>query len=124
MTVRHVPSRLHFLPFLAAVFVAVGCATSSVGIVTSNIPLEGRQFTVLGTAETERSWYSFDMGFIGIPLRDPPVDEAIADLLKAKGGDALINLRYFTDRTIILFVTRHRFHLKAEVVKLNSPALP
>ena len=115
--------RIRFLVFSAILALTLslgGCATASAGLATSNIPLDGRKYTVLGTAETVRKWYTFDVGFFGMPLKDPPIDEAVQDLLKAKGGDALINLRYFTDRSIYLFITQHRFYLKAEVVKLNS----
>ena len=97
------------------------CATATVGLVTSNIPLEGRTYTVLGTAETTKKWYSFDIGIVGLPLKDPPIDEAIQELLAAKGGDALVNIRYFTERAIFLFVvTQHRFHIKADVVKITG----
>ncbi len=98
----------------------LSCASASAGITTSTIPLEGKPYRILGDAETTRSWWSFDIGFLGFPLRQPPVDEAVQDLLQEKGGDALVNLRYFTDRSIFLFMTRHRFYLKAEVVKLEG----
>lgn len=106
----------------AALLVLASCATASAGLVTSNIPLEGRKYTVLGTAETVYKWYTFDIGFFGFPLEDPPIDKAVQRLLREKGGDALINIRYFTDRSIFLFVTQHRFYIKAEVVKLNDVA--
>lgn len=96
----------------------LNCASASAGITTSNIPLEGRKFKVLGPAETTVYWYSFDVGVFGMPLEIPPIDAAYQALLAEKGGDALINLRYSTDRFIILPVTVHRFHLKADVIKL------
>lgn len=118
-------------PRLVLIFAALlalaapACTTASAGIVTSNIPLEGKEYTVLGSAETVKTWYSVDTGFIGLPLRPPPVDEAIADLLKQKGGNALVNIRYSTDRTILFFlVTRHRFILKADVVRVSGLGLP
>jgi len=97
-----------------------GCAGSSAGMVTSNVPVEGLAYTVLGPAETTVSWWSFDVAVIAFPLGEPPVSEAAANLLKEKQGDALVNLRYATDRTILLFMTRHRFHLKADVIKFDA----
>ncbi len=97
-----------------------GCAGSTAGIAVSNIPLENKKYTVLGPAETMVSWVSFDVGFLGFPLEPPPVDEAVRRLLESKGGDALINLRYATDRSVYLFITYHRFFLKADVVKLEK----
>jgi len=104
---------LTVLPFLGS------CAGASAGITTSSIPVEGRKYTILGTAETTIRWISIDIGIIALPLSRPPIDEAERALISEKGGDALINLRYFTDRTIILPVTIHRFYLKAEVIKFE-----
>lgn len=97
----------------------IGCASASAGIATSNIPLGNRPYEIIGTAETTVSWWSLDVGVVGMPLEAPPVDQAVQKLLQEKGGDALVNLRYSTDRTILLFLTRHRFHLKADVIRLT-----
>ncbi|MBL8020364.1 MAG: hypothetical protein JNM27_11910 [Leptospirales bacterium] len=96
------------------------CAGASAGIALSNVPLESQTYTVLGPAETTKSWWGFDLGVIAFPLGEPPVSEAMQDVIKQKEGDALVNLRYSTDRTIIFFMTRHRFHLKADVIKLEK----
>jgi hypothetical protein len=109
---------------LTAILLLAGCAGSSAGMVTSNVPVEGQAYTVLGPAETVVSWWSFDVAVIAYPLGEPPISEAVSNLLKQKEGDALVNLRYATDRTIILFMTRHRFHLKADVIKFDSSAPP
>jgi hypothetical protein len=107
-------------PAALFLFLILGCASASAGIATSNVPLGNREYEILGTAETSTSWWSFDLGIIGLPLGEPPVDEAVQRLLREKEGDALVNLRYSTDRSIFLFLTRHRFHLKADVVKLKT----
>ncbi|MDH5655289.1 MAG: hypothetical protein OEZ34_05245 [Spirochaetia bacterium] len=106
--------------FSTVFFLFLSCVSSSGGIATSNIPLEGKGYKVLGPAETTLSWYSLDMGFLGIPFGTPPVDRAQQILLKKYNGDALINLRYWSDRSIFTILTRHRFHLKADVVKLGK----
>lgn len=96
------------------------CVSATGGIATSNIPLEGRAYRVLGPAETTLSWWAIDTGLVGLPLSDPPIDQAMQTLLEEKQGDALINLRYWTDRSVFLFILiRNRFHLKAEVVKFK-----
>ncbi len=118
---RPVIIRMRLFSVLVAVALATGaCVSASGGIAVSNVPVEGRRFDVVGTAETTVSWWSFDIGVIGLPLSDPPVDAAQGDLLKEKGGDALINLRYWTDRSVFLLFTRHRFHLKADVIKFSD----
>jgi len=101
----------------------ISCATpaASAGIAVSNIPLENKPLRYLGTAETVVDWWSFDIGCIALPLDPPPVDEAMKNLLREKKGDALVNLRYWTDRSVFLFIIiRQRFYLKADVVKLET----
>lgn len=105
---------------LLSCLLGAGCVSATAGIATSNVPLEGRQYDVIGTAEAHHNWLAIDLGIIGFPLEAPPVDAAVADLLKQKQGDALINLRYSTDKIVVLFVLNiYRFHLKADVVKLK-----
>lgn len=120
---RRVRMSLLFAFLFLATFLG-SCASASAGIATSNIPIGNREFEVLGTEETTVSWWSLDMGLIGLPLERPPVDVAVQKLLQEKAGDALVNLRYSTDRSIFLMMTRHRFHLKADVVKFKTPSAP
>lgn len=98
-------------------FLFLQCASGSAGIATASEPLQAGQYSVLGPAETTVSWWSVDVGFFALPLSEPPIDEARNQLLSEKGGNALVNIRYSTDRSIFLFMTRHRFHLKADVVR-------
>ncbi|MBU43577.1 MAG: hypothetical protein CMN76_10180 [Spirochaetaceae bacterium] len=97
-----------------------GCASSSAGITTSNVPLTGKNYRIVGNGKTQVDWWSFDVGLLGLPLQEPPIDKAVQELLQTHNGDALINLRYSTDRSIFLFMTRHRFTLQADVVKVQN----
>ncbi len=109
------------IALLALCLGLAGCVSASGGIATSNVPVEGRQFEVIGPAETTVSWWSVDLGIIGLPLSDPPVTLAERQLLDEQQGDALVNLRYWTDRSMILFlINRHRFHLKADVIRFTD----
>ena len=94
------------------------CATSSAGIATSNVPLEGIPYEIIGPAETTLTWWTFDIALLGIPLNVPPVDRAQEELLAQKNGQALVNIRYWTDRSIYLFMTRNRLYMKADVVRI------
>jgi hypothetical protein len=97
------------------------CASSTAGLAVSNVPLENKQYEVLGPAESSRGWIIFDIGILGFPLKSPPIDEVVSDLLQEKGGDALINLRYYTEKWILLGFTYNRFFLRADVVKMAAP---
>lgn len=107
--------KIVFLSFLFLILAS--CATSTVGMSPSNVPVTNREFEVLGSAETTVSWTTFDMVLLGGSMGSPPMDEAVQNLLAEHQGDALVNLRYWTDRTIILFITLNRLHLEADVVK-------
>lgn len=109
---------LAILALLTLCFIS-NCASSSAGITTSNIPIGNRDYEIIGNGEAQSSWWSFDIGVIGFPLSQPPIDEAVKELVESKEGDALVNIRYSTDRSIFLFLTRHRFHVKADIVKLK-----
>ncbi|MCB1169618.1 MAG: hypothetical protein KDK25_04760 [Leptospiraceae bacterium] len=111
-----------FSAFCAAALIVVSgsyCASASAGITTSNIPLTGKNYRVVGSGEASVDWWALDIGILGLPLEEPPVDKAIKQLLDEHGGDALINMRYSTDRYVFLFMTRYKFTLRADVVKVN-----
>lgn len=99
------------------------CATSSAGISTSNIPIVSKKFKVLAPVEDKISWITFDFGIFGFPLTKPPVDELMTQILKEKQADALINIRYWNDRIILLFVTINRFGINADAVKFEDEVL-
>lgn len=100
----------------------LSCAHSTAGFSPSNIPLENKPYTVIGTAEKELTWWTFDIAIIGIPLSRPPVEEAMQAILKEKEGNALVNIRHWMDKSVYLFMTRNRFHLKADVVRIDKPS--
>jgi hypothetical protein len=118
---RRKKRRLRLISGLALCF-AASCASASGGFSVSNIPVDSRRFEVVAPGEeTSLSWWSLDLGIIGLPLSDPPVARAERELLKRADGDALINLRYWNDRSVfLLFVNRQRFHLKADVVRFTD----
>ncbi|MBE7440806.1 MAG: hypothetical protein HS115_20350 [Spirochaetales bacterium] len=103
---------------LLSLLLASACASATAGLAASNIPMDGKRYRVIGPVTDTRRWCAFDIGVIALPLRQPPINEVMQDLLKKNEADALINLRYWTDRTIFLFLTCHRFHLSAEAVKI------
>lgn len=100
-----------------------GCITVSGGIAPSNIPMEGRTYSVVGSGRAQRSWFGLDMGIIGFPLSAPPVSRTMQQLIRSKKGDALINIRYSTDKRVyFFFLTQHTLRIEADVVKFTGQA--
>ena len=87
---------------ILALSLATGCASWPGGVAPSTTPLEGRDYTVVGR-EVGQDSMPLILGFI--PLSGPTtVQEAIDDAVRARGGDAMINVTvdgYF--HTWILF---------------------
>lgn len=100
------------------------CATASAGLSTSTVPMADKKYTVLGPVEGRKYWVTFDIAIIGIPLKTPPVDALLEELQKEKEADALINLRYWTDKFIIGFLTVNRLHISAEAVRFDAAPIP
>ncbi|GIX41024.1 MAG: hypothetical protein KatS3mg129_0757 [Leptospiraceae bacterium] len=96
------------------------CITSNAGITTSNIPLNHKNITYIATDTVQKSWWNFDIGILGFPLEEPPIDHAIQELLSKHKGDALINIRYYTKKSIFLFMTRNTLVVKADIVKIEN----
>lgn len=105
--------------FLISLILA-NCATSSAGIATSNIPVADRKYKVIGPVEGHKTWNTFDMAIIGVPLSEPPIDKLVTAMLTEKEADALINIRYWTDKYILLFLTINRLHINAEAIKFED----
>lgn len=79
--------------------VAVGCARWSGGIAPSNVPVEGRNYRILGEVKmTDTRWALFGLpGFDGTPGLIPltgsnTIREALEEAISSKGADALINI--------------------------------
>ncbi|MCZ8238775.1 MAG: hypothetical protein O9346_04355 [Leptospiraceae bacterium] len=103
---------------VAIVFlIFVSCATSTAGLVTSNTAIGDRKFTIVGPVKDKISWYTLDIGFIGLPLEEPPIEEFTQNLITQNNADALINIRYWNEKSVFLFVTKNTFGLNAEAIK-------
>ncbi|MGJ4789368.1 hypothetical protein EHQ52_16025 [Leptospira koniambonensis] len=99
---------------------AISCATSSAGLATSTVPVADKKYKVISPVEGTKYWYTFDIAIIGIPLSEPPIDQLLEQLKKEKEADALINVRYWTDKSIFVFLTVNRLHISAEAIKFED----
>lgn len=119
--------KIFFLILFAAFF--WNCATSSAGLATSNVPIVNKKYKVLGPVEESTSWATFDIGVIAFPVRfalpwwkmdNHPADKLVNKILEEKQADALINIRFWNDRIILLFISINRFGVNAEAIKFEE----
>ncbi|TGK41332.1 LIC20211 family lipoprotein [Leptospira andrefontaineae] len=101
----------------------ISCATSSAGLATSTVPVADKKYKVVSPVEGTKYWFTFDIAIIGIPLSEPPIDQLLDELKKEKEADALINVRYWTDKSIFVFLTVNRLHISAEAIKFEDETL-
>lgn len=114
-------SRASVLLFLTTVLVFTShCATSSAGLATSTVPIVDKKYKVIAPVEGTKYWLTFDIAIIGIPLGEPPIDRLLEELKREKEADALVNVRYWTDKTIIVFLTVNRLHVSADAIKFEE----
>lgn len=105
---------------LVLVTVSLNCSSSSAGIATSNIPVGNRKYKVIEPVEKSDWWLSFDIGLIGFPVKKPPIVSLLNGAVTEKQGDALINIRYWNDRIVLLFITINRIGIYAEAIKFEE----
>lgn len=112
-------NRLSLIPAILTLLLFLNCATSSAGIATSNIPIVEQKYSVIGPVEKSAYWITIDLGILGFPLTKPPINELVNEAIRDKEADALINIRHWNDKIILLFITVNRFGLNAEAVRFD-----
>ncbi|TGN13126.1 LIC20211 family lipoprotein [Leptospira ilyithenensis] len=100
------------------------CASSTIGIAASNRPLPNIPYETVKSVEKNFSWFSFDIGIFGIPTTTPPADHVIQSLMEGEDADAVVNIRYWNDKSVFGPVTRHRFGIKGDLVKFTAQQSP
>ncbi|MDW7976808.1 MAG: hypothetical protein RMI35_09635 [Leptospiraceae bacterium] len=115
----------YFYLWLMIVFV-LSCASTNAGIASSNIPINPAvtEIQYITTDTVRKDWWVFDVGVFGLPLEEPPIDEALKELQQKHEGDALINIRYYTQRSVFLMLSKNSIIIKADVVKLIPKTTP
>ncbi len=106
---------------LLVVQTTTACVTASGGLAVSNVPVDGRPYTVIGPGEATLYWWSFDSGLFSSPFGPPPIARAIDTVMARQKGEALLNIRYSVDRFLLPLFTLHRLHMRADVIRFGSP---
>ncbi|MDF3819752.1 hypothetical protein P3G55_07580 [Leptospira sp. 96542] len=109
----------YFVFILFSLF-AFGCASSSMGVATSNKPVPNVPYDTLKTVEKTFTWYAIDFVVFGISTSEPPIDSLYEKLMDGESGDAIVNIRYWNDKSIFGPLTRYRFSIKGDLVKFQT----
>jgi len=94
-----------------------GClsfARHPVGISPEAFATQERSYEVLGDAEGYSS--SFTLFWL-FPFGQPSVDDAIAEAVRSKGGDNLINMNIYREREIYITGTVNAVRVTGRVIK-------
>lgn len=111
-------SVLPLLVFMLMMF--SGCITRNHfrGMEPSVRPLKSPSYKVIEEAETMTSNFNLLWFFAVTPL--PDYDKAIMKIVKEKGGDDLIDVRWWHERQDWILGTVNIIHIKGKVIKYIS----
>lgn len=104
---------------LFSLFVS-NCASSSVGVATSNRPIPNVTYETTKSVEKTFTWHAIDIVVFGISFNEPPIDKLYEQLLDGEQADAVVNIRYWNDKSIFGPWTRYRFSIKGDLVKFTN----
>lgn len=103
---------------ILTVLLVYSCSTIPVGISPSTTPLHNKVIsTNMGTVEGKHGTYSI---FCTWMIDKPDIDLAIANALRKKKGDALINVRCYVNSTWLFFISLHSVTVVGEAVKFKE----
>lgn len=106
------------LLYIIVALLQTACITSPVAITSSTTPLHDKKIIMnYGPVQGfHRAWSVFGLWMVG----RPDIDMAIADALKKKGGDALINVSCYQKKGYYFFVTETRVVVEGEAVSFDK----
>ncbi len=106
---------------LAVPFIFSSCLSSRIhpaGMEASSVSLEQRSYEELGKSEGTASSFSLFWFFQVTPHAD--VNRALAEAAAKKGGDALIDVRWWRERKLYIVGTVDIIHVRGTVIRYNK----
>ncbi|GBF50885.1 hypothetical protein LPTSP4_24120 [Leptospira ryugenii] len=113
----------HFKLFTVSallLFIFGNCASSTVGLATSNRPIPNTTYETIKTVDKVFTWYSIDIILIGASTDTPPIDKIYSDLVGTEEADAIVNIRYYNEKAVFGPFLRHRFGIKGDLVRFTN----
>jgi len=116
-------NRMAKLLITCVVFLIVGgCAVTPIGIEPTSQQLADKQgnnksYQIIGTVEDGDGYLNL---FGIIPLGEININDTFKDIAKKRGGDALINIRYWYRSSYYFIGIYNSLEVKADVIKFND----
>ena len=110
--------KLFTLVVFLLLFIVAGCAHSPGGIAPSSTPLEGKKYENLGKATGSDSLY-YLLGIIPISNSNT-TPEALANAIRSRNGDAMINITVESYAQWWVVVTRVVTTVQGDVIKFQE----
>lgn len=105
---------LYLLVFILPIILLLGCSVMPAGITPAADDLANQQYEVLGKANGSASHFSL---FFFLPLGKADIDAAIREAIAKRGGDNLINVRYWQRASWALIGTIITIEVEGDVIK-------
>jgi len=106
---------LCFILILAVV--VTGCAVMPAGVAPSAHQMDTQLYQVLGKSSGEASHFTL---FNIIPFGKADIEQAVQEAIRKKGGDNLINVRYWQKTTWVFIGYLTTFHVEGDVIKYTQ----
>jgi hypothetical protein len=96
--------------------------TIPIGLTSSSTPIQNKEYQILGKGEGSSHYYSIHLIFppIGWSIQNPDIEYAVIKAISAKGGDALINVRFYQKSYYYLLISYHKIIVAGDVIKFTS----
>jgi len=96
------------------------CASSTVGIASSNRPIPGTPYETIKTVDRLFTWYSVDFIIISGTTSTPPTEKIYGEMMEGESADAIVNIRYYNEKAVFGPLIRHRFGIKGDLVRFTQ----
>jgi hypothetical protein len=100
------------------------CASSTVGVAASNKPIPNTPYETIKSVDKLFTWYSVDLILISVSTSTPPTELIYDTMMQGEPADAIVNIRYYNEKSVFGPVIRHRFGIKGDLIKFSAALTP
>ncbi|MCZ8155435.1 MAG: hypothetical protein O9264_04905 [Leptospira sp.] len=117
--------RSFFVLVIVSLFLSLTqCASSTVGVAASNKPIPNTPYETIKSVDKLFTWYSIDLILISVSTSTPPTEKIYDEMMEGETADAIVNIRYYNEKSVFGPVLRHRFGIKGDLIRYTSTTGP